>query len=356
MLHSLVKQRWYKVWGLLILLSAPFVIAGCAVANLQAGFEPASSEILAAADLVAGAQQVPRSISEYDRFEVSVSEGILVSVATREVPSAIANIFLVHGAGGGSWVWEYFFEEIPGHYNLYAVSWRGHFRSTPVKDARASDYVADQEAVVSAIGTRNSLPIHLVGHSYGGATSILQASRNPEAFASVSLLAPVVPLDYTLMQRIVVPSLAPFFIRRDARKGNNTEGAYGGMFLSKDRMQSYHEQHASRDYSREKPSLIAVDGIDPGWQNKLEDAYLAVAASNLRVQMIIARYDNVVVPARQRNMALRLGAKIIELHSGHYVPLDVASALAAREVSSFLKGTKRAGFSAGRRLCLNTRV
>ena len=44
-----------------------------------------------------------------------------------------------------------------------------NFESSPVEDADASDYVGDQIAVLDAIENRNNLPVHVVGHSYGGA-------------------------------------------------------------------------------------------------------------------------------------------------------------------------------------------
>lgn len=307
--------------GAMIVLSLS--IAGFSVAQLQAGLETPSEAAIVAAEQKVRGTDTPTAITEYSTFRVPVTGYIAVSVYAREHDSAKANIFMVHGAGGGAWVWEYYFEHLPTYYNVYALSWRGHFDSSSVDDANANDYVVDQEAALAAITTRNDLPIHIIGHSYGGATSVIQAARSEVKIGSLVLLAPVVPLDYTFAQRLIVPAIAPYFIRKSVKNGNELEGTFGGMFLSQSRMRRYHELYAGHDYSTEKLSLIADDGVSPEWQDLLSTSYQEVTNRGIPVSIFMARYDNVVVPHRQRNTAKNTGAKLVEIESGHYIPLDV---------------------------------
>lgn len=310
----------------------PLAVAGCSVAQLQAGLETPTDAVRSDATMKTERTDDPKTIASYDRFVVKSSEDISIAVYARESLHATENILLVHGAGSGAWAWEYYFHYLPENYNLYALSWRGHFDSSDVVDADTEDYVIDQNAVFDAIHTRSDLPTHLIGHSYGGATSVLQAVNTDRTVHSLVLIAPVVPLDYTLAQRLVVPTLAPFFIRRSSKRGNEMDGVYGGMFLSSHRMARYFDLYAGKAFSHEKPGLIAGDGVSAAWQEELKYAYQKVSDRSIPVTIIIAKYDNVVVPRRQRDIADRIGAAIIELDTGHYVPLDVMAEQSANRI------------------------
>lgn len=323
---------------LLLALAGAIGLTGCSVAQLQAGLEaPTSALIETANKTVAGATQ-PSAIGSFYRYRIETAPNTEVSIYARENDNATANLLLIHGAGSGSWAWEFFFERLPQRFNVYAVNWRGHFDSSPVDDADSDDYVVDQMRALASIRERNKLPTHLVGHSYGGATAILQASIETEAVASVVLLAPVVPLDYTLAQRLIVPRVAPMFIKH----GNDVEGVYGGMFLATDRMREYHERYAGQDYSIEKRGLIAKDGVSPEWQCALRNAFKTVVQRGVPVSMIIARYDNVVVPKRQYEIAKELNINTFTIESGHYIPLDIEADRTVQEVSASIDAVSQA--------------
>lgn len=268
---------------------------------------------------------------------VQVTDQIEISLAAREPPNAIGNILLIHGAASGAWAWEYFFEQLPDNYNLYAINWRGHYTSSNVNNAFASDYVFDQEAALEEMSNRNTLPTHLIGHSYGGATAVLQTAQTHHKISSLTLLAPVVPLKYTTIQRHIIPQLAPYFIKKDQAKGNDPDGLFGNMFLSKKRMEYYYNNYASHDHAKEKPGLIAGDGISEVWQKKLRRAYDIVSEQKIPTLILSARYDNVVVTSRQEKIAVAIGAQYKELQSGHYIPLDVEAENAVKLVTKFLQ-------------------
>lgn len=307
--------RKLLVAGLVLTSGLGFV--GYELASLQSGLEPAPTAAFERAAERASDFTPPPAIGTYDSFDVSVTDDLFVRVHKKENNSARGNILLIHGAGGGAWVWEEFLASMPSSYNLYAMSWRGHFDSSPVGDANSTDYVVDQRAVFDAIQSRNSLPMHVIGHSYGGATAVLMAADNKLDIASLHLLAPVVPLDYSVVQRLLVPAIAPMFIGTS----NDADGVFGGMFLSEARMRHWYDAYASQPYSEEKPGLIAGDGISPAWQAELRAAYRSLATRNIPVQMLIAGYDNVVVPDRQRIAAGDANATVWTVDDGHYLQL-----------------------------------
>lgn len=292
-------------------------VIGYDLSRLQSGLEAPSQDVVMRVYAQSEDFTPPPPISTYESADLAVTEDVTVRVYMRENPSASSNLLLIHGAGGGAWAWEEVFDQLPGNHNLYALSWRGHFDSSPVQDANSSDYVQDQLAVLRWIQDRNALPVHAAGHSYGAATLVLMAAQDDVDLASVQLLAPVVPLDYSLLQTALVPLIAPAFIGT----ANEAEGVFGGMFLSEARMQHWYETYASQPFSEEKPGLIAGDGLSPRWQTTLEDAYRRLGEENVPTTIVIARYDNVVVPARQRAAASLASARVEELETGHYVQL-----------------------------------
>ncbi len=295
--------------------------AGYDLYRLQANFESPSEDVVLKADEALSDLSSPKPIDSYEVLEIPVVDDVSVTVHYLERPDATANVLMVHGAGGGAWVWEYFFELLPEEYNLYAISWRGHFTSSPVADANSQDYVQDQAAVIDAITERNDLPLHILAHSYGGATSVMLGSQGPEEISSLHLVAPVVPVEFTFLQRQLVPPIVGRIIENSADSPES--GPFKGMFVSQTQMAHYFETHASQPYSVEKPGLIARDGLSQTWYDELDSAYQAIGDSELPVWMFIARYDNVVVPEQQKLTADSIGANWSELESGHYIQLDV---------------------------------
>jgi pimeloyl-ACP methyl ester carboxylesterase len=64
---------------------------------------------------------------------------------------------------------------------------RGHGRSEVAPSGyRVVDHVADLVALLDALAVRQ--PVHLVGHSYGGAVALVAALRHPDRVAAVALV------------------------------------------------------------------------------------------------------------------------------------------------------------------------
>lgn len=191
--------------------------------------------------------------------------------------------------------------------------------------------------MLDAIRARSPLPIHIVAHSYGAATAVLAEAQAPSGVASLQLLAPVVPLDYSPIQRAVVPRVMPRVL---ASKGPSSpqgppEQPFAGMFIDQAQMNKVWEKHAGQTYSAESSLLIAQDGVSPTWQAQLDDAYRSLSTPMF---FLTARYDNVVVPRRQHALAQALQVPVIELASGHYLPLDHAWEQAAVQIQANLAG------------------
>jgi pimeloyl-ACP methyl ester carboxylesterase len=93
-------------------------------------------------------------------------------------------LLLVHGFGNEAHIWDDFAPLVAPHYRTVAVDLRGHGDSDHDPEHRY-DYdfhVADLEAVTAALGMERLV---LVGHSFGGRTSMLFAARHPERMAGL---------------------------------------------------------------------------------------------------------------------------------------------------------------------------
>jgi pimeloyl-ACP methyl ester carboxylesterase len=96
-------------------------------------------------------------------------------------------LVLVHGFGNEAHIWDDFAPLVAPHYRTVAVDLRGHGDSDHDPEARY-DYdfhVADLEAVTAALGIERLV---LVGHSFGGRTSMLFAAKHPERMAGLVIV------------------------------------------------------------------------------------------------------------------------------------------------------------------------
>jgi len=101
-------------------------------------------------------------------------------------------LVLVHGSIADYREWSKQMEPLSQYYRVIAYSRRYHWpNSSPGKDADATlDRQADDlEAIISALGIA---PVHIVGHSYGGATALIVALRHPELVRTLILAEPAV--------------------------------------------------------------------------------------------------------------------------------------------------------------------
>jgi pimeloyl-ACP methyl ester carboxylesterase len=96
-------------------------------------------------------------------------------------------LVLVHGFGNEAHIWDDFAAIVAPHYRTVAVDLRGHGDSDHDPEHRY-DYdfhVADLEAVTAALGIERLV---LVGHSFGGRTSMLFAAKHPGRMAGLVIV------------------------------------------------------------------------------------------------------------------------------------------------------------------------
>lgn len=101
--------------------------------------------------------------------------------------SAGVPIVLLHGFGGSHRVWDAVLKRRPSERRAIAYDLPGHAGSLAVPHGSAA---VAARAVLAALYGRGLPPVHLVGHSMGGAVAALIALRAPERAARLTLLAP----------------------------------------------------------------------------------------------------------------------------------------------------------------------
>ncbi len=312
--------RVFLLAGLIVLFGLGSYLAWD-ISRLQAGMLRPSGQARQAAE--ARLAQLPSypPIQSYQGFGVE-SDGIEIRVWAAEANRPEA-LLLVHGAGGGAWVWEALLPRLRQQFDVYALSWRGHFDSGEAREGNLELYTRDTGAVLKAIQQRNPglERIHLVGHSWGGPVAIATALANPDTVASVTLLAPVLPLAYTPAQRFFYPNVIRPIVRRVLEAGRAGD-SFKGMFLARSQMQRYLEAHAAKPYSVEKPGLLADDGFLPERQALLVRNNVELIKLQIPLHLALARYDNVVPPPRVRAWGVAWNSPAEEFESGHYLMLD----------------------------------
>lgn len=113
-------------------------------------------------------------------------------------------IVLLHGLRGFSGTWRTLAAALSGQYRLIAVDQRGRGESAWDPDCNyyTDAYLADLEAVVDWFGLRRFV---LIGHSMGGTTSYVYASRHPQHLAALVIedIAPGASIEGPGARRIV---------------------------------------------------------------------------------------------------------------------------------------------------------
>lgn len=121
---------------------------------------------------------------------------------------------------GGAWCWQEFLSLIPGlsqERRVCALDLRGNGRSGWAESYRLTDFTEDNAEFVRHLG----VPVMLLGHSLGGATALMVASRYPEKVKA--LLIEDIPLDI-VNYRLVVDSCREMFnVWLDLKKSAQSE-------------------------------------------------------------------------------------------------------------------------------------
>jgi pimeloyl-ACP methyl ester carboxylesterase len=98
-------------------------------------------------------------------------------------------VVLLHSSASASRQWTALAAQLAARFDVRALDFHGH-GTRPAwsgdRPLRLTDDVALVEPILKAAG-----PVHLVGHSYGGAVALKAAALHPSAVASVTVFEPV---------------------------------------------------------------------------------------------------------------------------------------------------------------------
>ena len=101
-------------------------------------------------------------------------------------------MIMVHGFGADRNSWLGTAADLFKHTTVYTVEIPGHGNAMDIPVASSLSGLCEQSLApaIDKIAAESGEPVHLLGHSLGGALAMLAAAQNSEAVASISLIAP----------------------------------------------------------------------------------------------------------------------------------------------------------------------
>lgn len=100
-------------------------------------------------------------------------------------------VVMVHSAPGTGGQWRALSEALRDAYRLLAVNLHGIGETQPWLGPRHME-IDDEASLVRAVVLVGKTPLHLVGHSYGGAVALRVALSSPAHLRSLTLIEPMV--------------------------------------------------------------------------------------------------------------------------------------------------------------------
>jgi pimeloyl-ACP methyl ester carboxylesterase len=113
-----------------------------------------------------------------------------------------APLILLHSSASSGRQWQPLMQQLGSQLQSFAVDLYGHGSTPAWSNARPMTLEDDCELLTPLLDRYG--PVHLVGHSYGGAIALKTAIRNPEQVLSIALYEPVLfrlALDYQRRDR-----------------------------------------------------------------------------------------------------------------------------------------------------------
>jgi len=151
---------------------------------------------------------------------VPLNGGLVYVRRTPGGPDSEAALY-VHGLGGASTNWTDYAGLLSNRLDGQALDLFGFGRSGPAPrgDYRIETHVQTVIAAIDALGG----PVHLIGNSLGGLTSILVTGRRPDLVTTLTLISPAVPdlrpprqMSTPLFPLLLLPGIARAVERRMA--------------------------------------------------------------------------------------------------------------------------------------------
>ncbi len=245
------------------------------------------------------------------------SNGIRIHV-TEQGKGELAIVFL-HYYGGSSRTWRFVMDELSSEYRTIATDHRGWGRSDAPQDGyRIEDLANDAQGVIESLGLKHFV---LVGHSMGGKTAQLLASRRLAGLKGVVLIAPSPPSPMLLTQeqRAVIAG---------AYESRESVGWVIDNVLTATKLSPEKREQVIEDSLRGAPQAKSA------WPNiaMLEDITPNVGAINVPVLVISGELDQVDrIETLRAELLPRIAGSYLELLPGvgHLSPLEAPASVAA---------------------------
>jgi len=99
-------------------------------------------------------------------------------------------VICIHASASSSAQWRPLIDRLASRFRMLAVDLYGAGRSPRWPDHRPLT-LADEVALIEPVLAATDTPVHVIGHSYGGAVALMLALAHPERLASLVLFEPV---------------------------------------------------------------------------------------------------------------------------------------------------------------------
>lgn len=241
--------------------------------------------------------------------------------------SGPALVFL-HYWGGSHRTWRPVIERLAPERAFVSTDHRGWGRSTAVPGPYGIEQLADDaQKVIGALGYTEYV---VVGHSMGGKTAQVLASRRPSGLRGVVLVAPAPPAPPV--------GITAQFQEELSHAYDSTESVEQSI----DRVLTYSPLPDQLRRQVVEDSMRADEAARVAWPRLglVEDFSDSVAGIDVPVLVLAGSHDKVDPPQVLREHLLPLipTATLIELHgTGHLSPLEVPDQVAVH-ISAFVAG------------------
>jgi pimeloyl-ACP methyl ester carboxylesterase len=214
------------------------------------------------------------------------------------------SIVFLHYWGGSVRTWKHVAAKLAPTFHTVAIDHRGWGKSdAPAEGYALADLAADAEGVIQALDLKRYV---LVGHSMGGKTAQLMASRRPAGLVGLVLVAPSPPTPMA-MPRDAREAMAGSYVTRET-----VEAAIDNMLTTKSLSVEDREQVIEDSLRGAPPAKLA-------WPRttSLEDITKQVEAINVPVGVIAGELDKVdPVDTLKKELLTRIPQAVLDVVPG----------------------------------------
>jgi pimeloyl-ACP methyl ester carboxylesterase len=241
-----------------------------------------------------------------------------LSIHLEEQGSGAPALVFLHYYGGSSRTWKHVTDILAPRHTI-AIDHRGWGQSeAPAAGYALADLAADAQAVIAALGLQRYV---LVGHSMGGKTAQLMASRQPAGLAGLVLVAPAPP------SPMVMPAQAREMMAAAYTDRASVEAAIDNVLTARKLTPQDREQVI-------EDSLRGAPAAKRAWPHgtSMEDIAALVGAINVPTLVIAGELDQVDPPIKLRTELLtRIPHAVLQVlpGTGHLSMLESPEAVAA---------------------------